>query len=62
MENKYKCVHFKRRAKNYEARPYLDKKQHYAGTYPTDKQAAMAVDMFLIRNNQEPINVLKRVC
>lgn len=29
-------------------------------TYKSEKDAAVAVDMFLIKNSLEPINVLKR--
>lgn len=61
--SKYKGVTVCKQKKKtfYRARCNMNGKVYQLGQFETEHAAAKAYDMFLIRNNREPINVLKRM-
>ena len=70
MKSQYKYVYFKKRQAGYGEgwMARIDRKNKVKDTkwiiqkwFLTEIEAAKAVDLALIKNNEEPVNILKRI-
>ena len=61
MTSKYKYVHFNKHYSN-RRKPYIASiAGEFRCSYITEKEAAIAIDKYLILKGENPINILKKL-
>jgi len=58
VKSKFKCVYGVKHGEKIYWRAY--KKGKFRCSYKTEREAAKAIDLFLIDEGKEPVNILKR--
>jgi hypothetical protein len=57
----YKGVSYKKRIKKWVAKFDVDKVTHNAGSYDTEREAVIAMDIYILKNNiDRPLQILKK--
>jgi hypothetical protein len=61
MTSKYKYVYFMPARYCFKAMYNATIKGEFSKAYPTEREAALAIDKHLISNGRPPVNILKRL-
>jgi hypothetical protein len=60
-KNKYKYVYFLRARRRFKAMYRAAIRGEFCKCYPTEREAAIAIDKHLISNGRPPVNILKKM-
>ena len=61
MKSKYKHVQFIPARRNFKDGYQAAIRGEFSKCYPTEREAALAIDKHLIGNGRPPVNILKRI-